>query len=307
MTTDNILLLVFLVTSVLFLLIDLGVFSKNKNVITTRRALAWTAVWIILALGFNYLVYLLKGKQLALEFLSGYILEKSLSVDNLFVFIIIFSHFKISLDNQQKILKLGIIGAFVMRLIFIFLGVSLIEQFHYTIYIFGGFLVFTGIKMLIGSESKFEPENSFIFRTITKIIPFKNAQNTNKFTIRENGKLYATPLLFCLIFIEISDLVFAVDSIPAILSVTQDRFIVLSSNIFAILGLRSLYFALASVVEKFWMLGYSIATILIFVGVKLGISDFYKMDLRFSLLFIVIALIIGVVASLVFPQKEVKE
>lgn len=304
LSADQILTLVFVVSSVLFLLIDLGVFSKNKAHITTKRAVAWTFVWIALAMAFNLLIYYFKGKEVAMEFLAGYVLEKSLSVDNLFVFIMIFSHFNISLNNQQRILKLGIIGAFFMRLFFIFLGVALMEQFHFMIYVFGAFLVFTGIKMLIGSDQKFDPEKSYIFGLLVKWIPFKNINPTNKFVVRIDKKLYATPLLFCLIFIELSDLVFAVDSIPAILSVTQDRFIVLSSNIFAILGLRSLYFALASVVEKFWLLGHSIAVVLVFVGVKLGISGFYKIDIGVSLIVILVALAAGVIASIVFPKKE---
>ena len=308
MISENVLMLIFLLVSTFFLLVDLGVFSKNKQHMTVKRAVIWSLIWIGLAMLFNILVYFSKGEQAAMEFLAGYVIEKSLSVDNLFVFIMIFKYFDIQIDQQQKILKLGIIGAFVMRIIFIFAGVALIQQFHFMIYIFGGFLVLTGLKMLVGKEETFDPENNRLFKYVLKTIPYKHLPSTQHFFARVDKKLFATQLFICLLFIEISDLIFAVDSIPAILAVTQDRFIVLTSNLFAILGLRSLYFALSAMLDKFWLLGKSVAVILIFVGVKLAVSHFYKMDISHSLIVIGGILVAGIVSSLLIsPPKAGNE
>jgi len=288
----------------LMLTLDLGVFHKKLHVVSVKEALTWTGIWIFLALCFNVLVYYLFGQTKALEFFTGYIIEKALSVDNIFVFVLIFTYFQIPAIYQHKILFWGIIGALIMRVIFIFAGVALLEKFHWTIYIFGAILIVTGIKMLFEKDKKMEPEKNPVIKLFKKLVPTTNELHGDKFFVTINYKRYATPLFVVLIMVEITDLIFAVDSIPAILGVTQDQFIVYTSNVFAILGLRSLYFALANIIERFKYLAIGLALILVFVGIKMLAIDFYKIPIHYSLLVIFTILISSVVFSIDKTKKR---
>lgn len=289
----------------LMLTLDLGVFHRKAHEVTLKEAVVWTVVWITLALGFNVLIYFWRGEQQALEFFTGYLIEKALSVDNIFVFIMIFSYFQIPTRYQHKVLFWGIIGALVMRVIFIFAGVALIEKFHFSIYVFGGILLYTGVKMFNHNKSKIEPDKNPVIRFFKRFMPITNGLRNDKFIVRENGKNYATPLLLVLILIETTDVIFAVDSIPAILAITQDQFIVYTSNVFAILGLRSLYFALAGIVHRFWLLSYGLAVVLIFVGIKMIMIDIYKIPIAISLVVIAVVITASIILSL--RIKQVKE
>lgn len=289
---------------VLFMLaLDLGVFHKKTHVVSVKEALIWSVVWIFLAFCFNGLIYYVAGETKALEFLTGYLIEKALSVDNIFVFVLIFTYFQIPAKYQHKVLFWGIIGALIMRVIFIFAGVALLEKFHWTIYIFGSILIYTGIKMLTQSEKKIEPDKNPVIKLFKKIVPTTNELHEDKFFIKQNQRNTATPLFVVLIMIEITDLIFAVDSIPAILAVTQDRFIVYTSNVFAILGLRSLYFALANIIERFKYLAVGLAVILVFVGLKMVSIDFFKIPIQYSLMTIVVILAGSIMLSL-FKTKQ---
>lgn len=287
----------------IMLALDLGVFHRKSHEVNIKEALIWSFVWISLALIFNYGVYLYMGKVKALEFFTGYVLEKSLSVDNIFVFILVFSFFKVPPSYQHKVLFWGILGALVMRVILIFSGVALLTKFHWLIYIFGAFLIFTGVKMLMQKDSHVEPDKNILVRLFKKFYPVTNEYHGDKFFVRINAKKYATPMFVVLLVIEFTDLVFAVDSIPAILAITNDTFIVYTSNVFAILGLRSLYFALAGVMKYFRFLKIGLSIILVFVGVKMMIVDFYKFPISISLGIIVSILAISVIASLIIKQK----
>ena len=286
------------------LALDLGVFHKKAEEITVRNALVWTGVWITLAMCFNFFVYQYFGKQQAIEFFTGYIIEKSLSVDNIFVIIMIFSYFQVPTSYQHKVLFWGILGALVMRVIFIFAGIELIHRFHWLIYIFGGFLIVTGIRMVVGGEGKIEPEKNPLVRLFRKIFPVTQNFEGDNFFVRRDAKLWATPLFVVVILIETTDLIFAVDSIPAILAITDDPFIVYTSNVFAILGLRSLYFALSGIEKYFHYLKYGLATILVFVGAKMCLADFYKIPIEYSLLVIVSVLVVAILASVIFPKEK---
>ncbi|HBS88979.1 MAG: hypothetical protein A2W91_06000 [Bacteroidetes bacterium GWF2_38_335] len=288
----------------LMLALDLGVFHRKSHHVSVKEAIIWTFIWISLAMIFNLIIYYWQGKQQALEFFTGYLIEKALSIDNIFVFIMIFSYFSIPSIYQHKILFWGILGALVMRIIFIFAGVTLIEKFHFTIYIFGALLIYTGYKMYSHSSAKIEPEKNPIVKIFRKIFPVSQNFEGGKFFTRVDGKRAATPLFLVLILVETTDLIFAVDSIPAILSITQDQFIVYTSNVFAILGLRSLYFALAGVVHKFWLLNYGLSIVLIFVGIKMILSDFYKIPIEISLLFIAGIIIGSILLSLKIEKPK---
>jgi len=287
----------------LMLALDLFVFHKNTHEIKIKEALIWSVVWISLALIFNYGVYLWFGKEKALEFLTAYVIEKSLSIDNLFVFIMIFGYFNVKAQYQHKILFWGILGALVLRAIFIMAGISLIHNFHWIIYVFGAFLVYTGIKIPFEKDKEFEPEKNPLVKLFKKFMPVTNEDHGDKLFVKINAKTFATPLFITLIIIEFSDLIFAVDSIPAVLAISDDTFIVYTSNVFAILGLRSLYFALAGIVKYFRLLKYGLAAILVFVGVKMCISGFYKIPVGWSLFTILMLLVISVVASIVITEK----
>ena len=286
------------------LALDLGVFHKKSEEISVKNALTWTAIWISLAMAFNLFVYLYFGKKEAIEFFTGYLIEKSLSVDNIFVIIMIFSYFQVRPSYQHKVLFWGILGALVMRVIFIFAGIELIHRFHWLIYIFGSFLIITGLRMVFGGDAKIEPEKNPVVRLVRRIFPVTKSFEGDNFFVRRNAKLWATPLFVVVILIETTDLIFAVDSIPAILAITDDPFIVYTSNVFAILGLRSLYFALSGIEKYFHYLKYGLAAILVFVGTKMCLTDYYKIPIEVSLLVIVCVLILSIAASVAFPQKQ---
>ena len=294
----------FLLFVVAMLAIDLGLFHKKSHEVKIKEALIWSAVWISLALIFNFLIYLYLGKIKALEFLTGYLIEKSLSVDNLFVFIMVFSFFNIESKYQHKILFWGILGALILRAIFIFAGVALINNFHWIIYLFGAFLIYTGFKMLKQKEEKFDPSKNILVRIFKFFMPVTPQIKGNKFFVRINNKLYATPLFLVLLIIEFTDLIFAVDSIPAILAISNDPFIIFTSNVFAILGLRALYFALAGITKYFRFLKYGLSAILIFVGIKMCISGFFKFPVLISLLVILGILTISVLSSVIIKEKS---
>jgi len=288
---------------VLMLSLDLGVFHKKIHKVPVKEAVIWTIVWITLAMIFNVLIYFDMGKTKALEFLTGYVIEYSLSVDNIFVFILIFSFFQVNEKYQHKVLYWGIIGALIMRAIFIFAGVALITRFHWIIYIFGGFLIITGIRMLFHGDSKVEPEKNPVVRFFRKFLPVTHEMHEDKFFIKRNSGLYATPLFLVLLIIESSDLIFAVDSIPAVLAISQDSFIVYTSNIFAIMGLRSLYFAVSGIMEYFRFLKIGVAFVLTFVGVKMCISNYIDIPVIFSLLIIISILLISIIASVAIKKR----
>jgi len=284
--------------------LDLGVFHRKAHEIHVREALLWTAVWIALALLFNAAVYFWFGPERALEFLTGYVIEKALSVDNIFVFLIIFSYFAVPAALQHRVLFWGILGALVMRAIFIFLGAALLQKFHWIIYIFGAFLVVTGVKLLLQRGSEVHPERNPMLRLFQRMVPSVSDYRGSHFSVVENGKRYATPLLLVLVAIEATDLVFAVDSIPAVFAITRDPFIVFTSNIFAILGLRALFFALAGVMGKFHYLRVGLALVLAFVGAKMMLADVYKIPIAASLAVVAVLLAGSIVASLIRPLAE---
>ncbi len=289
------------------LALDLGVFHRKAHEIKFKEALAWTAVWIALALAFNVVVYRLWGSQVGLQFLTGYLIEKSLSVDNVFIFLLIFTYFKVPAKYQHEVLFWGIIGALVCRAIFITVGITLLERFHWLIYIFGAFLVFTGIKLALEKNKEIHPERNVVLRLFRRMMPVTDHYQGGKFFVRKDGRTWATPLFVVLLVVESTDVIFAVDSIPAILAITKDPFIVYTSNVFAILGLRALYFVLARVMEKFHHLHYGLAAILGFVGVKMLVSELYKIPVAVSLGFIAAALAVSIAASLAWPQKSRSE
>ncbi len=291
----------------LMLTLDLGVFNKKLHVISTKEALTWSAVWISLALCFNAFIYFEFGSTKALEFFTGYVIEKALSVDNIFIFVLIFSYFRIPAIYQHKVLFWGIIGALIMRVIFIFAGVALLEKFHWSIYFFGAILIYTGIRMLTHTDKQIHPDKNPIIKFFKKIVPTTTELQGDKFFVRLDHKNYATPLFVVLIIIELSDVIFAVDSIPAVLAVTHDQFIVYTSNVFAILGLRSLYFALANIIERFKYLSVGLAIILVFVGIKMVIVDVYHIPIFTSLLIIVSILTASVWFSLYKTKRLAKE
>jgi tellurite resistance protein TerC len=286
------------------LALDLWVFNKKAHEIKVKEAIIWSAVWISLAMIFNVIIYFGMGSEKALQFLSGYVIEKSLSVDNLFVFIMVFSYFNIKKIYQHKILFWWILWALIMRAVFIFAGIKMIENFHWITYVFWVFLIFTGIKMLFESKEEVALEEKAIVKLLKKIIPISKHADDGKFFTMENGKKMATPLFVALIMIEFTDLIFAIDSIPAILAISNDMFIVYTSNIFAILGLRSLYFALSGVMWSFVYLKYWLSWILSFVWFKMLISWYYTFPILVSLGIISGFLILSILASYVFPPKK---
>jgi len=304
METPIIFWIIFNAFVLVMLALDLGVFHRKIHEVKIKEALTWTFVWIFLALVFNAIIYFWKGRQQALEFFTGYLVEKALSIDNIFVFIMIFTFFQIPSRYHHKVLFWGIIGALIMRVIFIFAGVALMEKFHFTIYIFGALLIYTGYKMFFHNNLKIDPEKNPVIRFFKKFMPVTPDLHEDRFFTKLNGRRFATPLFLVLILIESTDLIFAVDSIPAILAITQDQFIVYTSNVFAILGLRSLYFALAGVVHRFWLLSYGLAIVLVFVGIKMIMVDFYKIPIEWSLLFIAVIITGSIFLSLKFKNKK---
>ena len=286
---------------VLMLVLDLGVFHRRAHAVRFREALAWSAMWVALAAGFAVLIYFWRGRTPTLEFVTGYLIEQSLSVDNLFVFLLIFRYFRVPPPQQHRVLFWGIIGALIMRGVFILVGVSLIRRFEWIIYLFGAFLVFTGIKLFRQEEVEIHPEGNRLVRAVRRFVPVAGDFEGGKFFVQNNG-LYATPLLLVLLVVETTDVLFAADSIPAILAITRDAFIVYTSNVFAILGLRSLYFALAGMMERFHYLHYGLAVILTFIGAKMLVSHFYPIPTEAALAVVAIVLALSVAASLLRPQ-----
>ena len=284
--------------------LDLGVFNRKAHEVRVREALVWTGVWISLALVFNVGVYFWFGSEHALEFLSGYVIEKALSVDNIFVFIVVFSVFAVPAKLQHRVLFWGILGALVMRAIFIVLGASLLHRFHWVGYLFGAFLLFTGVKLLVQRANEVHPERNPLFRLFRRFVPSVDHYRGGHFTVVEAGKRYATPLLLVLVAIEATDIVFSVDSIPAIFAITTDPFIVFTSNIFAILGLRALYFALAGMMGKFHYLKVGLSLVLMFVGAKMLVAGIYKVPILVSLGIIAALLGGAIVVSLLRPPKK---
>ena len=280
------------------LAIDLGIFHRDAHEVSRREALAWSAVWIGLALVFNAGVYAVAGFDKGLEWTTGYLIEKSLSVDNVFVFLLIFSSFAVPAAYQHRVLFWGIVGALVMRAILILVGAVLLETFHWIIYVFGGFLIFTGLRFLRDQSHEPDPRDSRVLKIARRFLRTTEDYEGQRFWVRKNGVLYATPLFIVLLLIEATDLVFAVDSIPAIFAVTRDPFIVYTSNVFAILGLRALYFVLGGYLSGLKYLKPALAAILIFVGAKMVLVDFYKMPPLISLAVITSILVIAIVASL---------
>ncbi|MGM0545858.1 MAG: TerC family protein [Bacteroidota bacterium] len=295
---------VFNVFILTMLIVDLVVLHKEDEAVSIKEALYWTGIWIVLALIFGIGVYYYMGSQTALDYYTGYLIEKSLSVDNIFVFLLVFSYFKVPAEFQHKVLFWGIFGALVMRLFFIFTGVALIERFHWIIYIFGGFLIFTGIKLALDKDKEVHPERNPILKLVRRFIPTTKSYHGSKFFIRRMGKLIATPLFIVLVVIETTDLVFALDSIPAILAITRDEFIIYSSNAFAILGLRALYFAVSGIMRLFHYLHYGLSSILVFVGIKMLLADIYHIPTPYALGFVAGALILSVIASIMYPKED---
>ena len=283
------------------LALDLGVFHRTAHVIHVREALAWCALWVALALLFNLGIFLRLGSEPALEFLTGYLLEYSLSVDNIFVFLMIFAYFRVPYLHQHKVLFWGILGALIMRALFILIGITLIQKFHWVIYIMGGFLVLTGIKMATQKDEDIHPERNPVLRLIRRLVRVTENYEDGRFFVRRGGQLFATPLFIVVLVVETTDVVFAVDSIPAILAITLDPFIVYTSNVFAILGLRALYFALAGIMRLFHYLPYGLSCILVFVGIKMLLVDIYKIPIGIALGTVAGVLALSVIASILFP------
>lgn len=284
--------------------LDLGLFNRKAHTIKYKEAWIWSTVWVTLAMIFCGLVFYYQGNVRGFEFLTGYLIELSLSVDNLFVFLLIFSYFKVPAQFQHRVLFWGVMGALIMRLTMIFVGAALISRFHWIIYIFGAFLVYTGIKMFRHDEIDIHPDQNPIVRFVTRFLPIARHYEGDKFFTTIDGKRTGTLLLLVLIVVEVTDLVFAVDSIPAIFAITQDTFIVYTSNVFAILGLRSMYFLLAGVVEKFRYLRLGLAIVLTFIGIKMLVTAVgFHIKIEYSLIFVALVLVGSVVASVLFPPK----
>jgi tellurite resistance protein TerC len=284
--------------------LDLGVLNRNPHETRLKEALTWSGVWISLGLLFSVFVYFFLGFESAVQYVTGYLVEESLSVDNLFVFLLIFTYFGVPARFQHKILFWGIIGAVVLRALFIVAGVTLIQKFHWVIYVFGAFLVFTGLKLARQGEQKVDPGSNPLLKLFRKLVPVGGSVESGTFLVRENGRLKATPLMAVLIAVETTDLVFAVDSIPAVLAVSTDPFIVYTSNVFAILGLRSLYFALAGIMGMFTYLRHGLVVVLTFVGVKMLLSDIFHIPALAALGVIVVVLGGSVVLSVLKGGKR---
>jgi len=285
------------------LALDLGVFHRKAHAVSAREALLWSVVWITLAMVFNIGLYIFSGAELALEFFTGYLIEKSLSVDNIFIFVLLFTSFQVPPAAQHRVLFWGVLGALVMRGILIALGAVLLTNFHWVMYLFGAFLIVTGLRMAFGRETEVHPEKNPLLKLVRRIIPVTDGYEGERFIVRKADRWVITPLLLVLIVVESTDLIFALDSIPAIFAVTNDPFIVYTSNIFAILGLRSLYFVFADAMGKFYYLKPGLAVILCFVGAKMVLSDIYHIPTLLALAVIVVILSIVIVASVVRTRR----
>lgn len=317
----------FLVFVLLMLALDLGVFHRKAHEVSFKEASIWSVVWVSLALVFNFLLYRyalwkfpqddrllanpafvpdLAAWNVSLEFLTGYIVEKSLSVDNIFIFVMVFAYFAIPPKYQHRVLFYGILGALIFRAIFIAMG-SALMQFHWVIYLFGAFLIITGIKMFFAHNEEIEPEKNFLIRIFRRFMPVSPRLDGKNFFSKIDGRWHATPLFIALLFLEATDIIFAVDSVPAIFAITSEPMIVFTSNIFAILGLRSMYFMLAGVIDKFYLLKYALAIVLVFVGLKMvWLNDAFggKFPISYSLGFITVTIFLSIILSLIFPRSE---
>ncbi len=293
----------FAVLVAVLLFLDLAVFHRKAHRVGIREAVAWTIVWIALALAFNVWIYHRFGQDRALKFLAGYLIEEALSVDNIFVFVVIFRYFAVKPEYQHRILFWGILGAILMRLVFVLLGTELIRQFHWAIYVFGGFIVYSGWRLLWQREESIDPGKSWILKVFKKCVPTVQEFEGVKFIVRRDGRRFATPLFLVLVVVEATDLAFAVDSVPAIIGITDDRFIVFTSNIFAILGLRSIYFVLAGMMESFRFLKVGLSLILGFVGTKMLLTDVIEIPVAVALGVVAAILVTSVIASIVLPRQ----
>ncbi len=289
----------FLVFVLAMLALDLGVFHRKAHEVSLKEAVTWSLVWIGLAFVFNAGIYFWFGTEPALQFLTGYLIEKALSIDNLFVFLVIFGYFAVPKVHQHRVLFWGILGALVMRAIFIGVGAALLQSFHWIIYIFGAILVLTGLKLLKQRNEEIHPERNPIYRLAARVLPSTKEYHGSQFFVKQFGKWVVTPLFLVLLMVEATDVVFAIDSIPAIFAVTSDPFLVFTSNIFAMLGLRSLYFLLAGIMSRFVYLKVGLALVLCFVGIKMLIIDFYKVPIVLSLAAVVLLLGGSIVASVI--------
>jgi tellurite resistance protein TerC len=296
--------IIFNVFVLVLLALDLLVFHRKAHEVKIKEAILWTLFWIALSLAFNLFIYYRNGSGPALEFLTAYLIEKSLSVDNLFVFLMIFNYFRVPLQYQHKILFWGILGALVLRATFILVGVALLERFHFITYLLGAFLIFTGIKMAKTQQEEIDPEANPVVKFFSRFFPVTNTFVEDKFFVRKEKILFITPLFLVLVMVETTDVVFAADSIPAILAVSQDSFIVYTSNVFALLGLRALYFALAGIMQLFHYLHYGLSLILVFIGAKLLLASFVKIDMLHALLVVAFILLASIILSIIFPKKE---
>lgn len=310
---------IFIAFIILFLILDLGVINRKPHEIKTKEAALWTTIWVIVAIGFSGVIYWLfndglidnptnlSGKTAVIKYITGYFIELSLSIDNVFVIAVIFSSFAIPKKYQHEVLFYGILGAIVFRALMIFFGVALINKFEWIIYVFGVFLLFTAYRMLVHKEEEFDPKKSMVFKLLKKLFPISYKMDKDKFFIKRMGVKAATPLFVALIVIELTDILFALDSIPAILAITSDPFIVFSSNILAIMGLRSMYFLISRMLDKFQYINYSLVVILAFVGIKMILSDVVEFHELVSLGVIGVSLIGGIIASILLAPKESKE
>ena len=295
---DLIFWVVFLAAIGVFLALDLGVFHRDAHIVTTREALGWTTLWVSLAIAFGIGVFIWQGSTVGIQWFTGYVVEYSLSVDNVFVFALVFGAFAVPRELQHRVLFWGVLGALVFRAAFIAAGTTLLESFHWMIYVFGGFLVFTGIRMWRSRDTHMDPSRNPVLRMMRRVIPMTDEYEGQKMTVRRAGKLVATPLLAVVVVVETTDVVFAVDSIPAIFAVTSEPFLVFTSNAFAILGLRALYFLLAGMIGRFAYLKFGLAAVLLFVGAKMLVADLYKVPIWLSLVVIATTIAVSIVASL---------
>jgi tellurite resistance protein TerC len=286
-----------------FLALDLGVLHRKSEVIGIREALIWSGAWLALALLFNVGVYLWRDSEVALQFLAGYLIERSLSIDNIFVFLLVFSYFRVPAQYQYKVLFWGIIGALVTRAVLIAAGVTLVQRFDWVLYLFGAFLIYTGIRLVLNRKEEIHPNRNIVLRLFRRLLPVTTSYDGDRFLVRQAGRLVATPLLVVLVIVETTDVVFAIDSIPAILGITVDPFIVYTSNVFAILGLRAMYFAVAGLVRLVRYLDYGLSAVLIFIGAKMLAADVYHMPVGLALAAVAVILGGSVVASLLLPAR----
>ncbi len=289
---------------VLLMFLDLLVWGRSKSPVSFKQALKGSAFWVLLALGFAILVHRWLGPTRSLEFVTGYLLEEALSVDNLFVFILLFSYFKVPPEEEKTVLFWGIIGALIMRGIFILTGVALVQRFYWILYVFGVFLIYSGIQLMLGGEKEQDPSHNIVLKLARRYLPVTENYENSSFFTRRDGRFYFTPLFVVLLVVETTDVLFATDSIPAILAITRDSFIVYTSNVFAVLGLRSLYFALSGMMKLFHYLNYGLSLVLIFIGVKMLLPERYHVPTWAALVVIACLLAASVVASILFPRKK---